>query len=454
MRDLNIIYERVDALKPTARNARTHSKKQVRQIADSITEFGFVNPILIDVENRVVAGHGRIAAAKLLGMTAVPVVRIEHLTEPQIRAYMLTDNRLAELAGWDKELLALELQDLSTLQIEFDVAVTGFDTPEIDLLVEGLNQASSVDVADQIPERQSNLPPVARPGELWRLGRHRLYCGDATNPMSYARVMGAEQARLVFTDPPYNVPVDGHVCGLGRVRHAEFAMASGEMSEAEFAAFLATVFGHLVGHSVDGAIHYVCMDWRHMYEVLSAARGIYSELKNMCVWNKTNGGMGSLYRSKHELVFVFKAGAEPHINNVELGKHGRYRTNVWDYAGINTFGANRLTDLEVHPTVKPVALVADAIKDCSKRDDIVLDCFGGSGTTLIAAERTGRSARIIEMEPRYVDATIERFEQLTGQDAVEVTSGLTFAQMRDWLEIEGPIEPETHAGMEDIANAA
>ena len=454
MRDLDITYERVDSLKPNARNARTHSKKQVRQIADSITEFGFVTPILIDAGNKVIAGHGRLAAAKLLGMTTVPAVRIEHLSEAQVRAFALADNRLAELAGWDKELLALELQDLSNLQIEFDVGVTGFDSPEIDLLVDGVGQASSVDVADQLPKLEPHSAAVARPGELWRLGHHRLYCGDATRSVSFARLMGAERARMVFTDPPYNVPVDGHVCGLGQVRHAEFAMASGEMSEVEFTRFLAGVFGHLARFSLDGSIHFVCMDWRHMYEVLAAARDSYTELKNLCVWNKTNGGMGSLYRSKHELVFVFKNGTAPHVNNVELGKHGRYRTNVWDYAGINTFGANRLAELAMHPTVKPVALVADAIKDCSNRDDVVLDCFGGSGTTLIAAERTGRRARVMEMEPRYVDATIERFEQLTGEDAIEVGSGLTFAQMRDWREIEGPWDPNANLDTEDMADAA
>lgn len=435
----NLQIERlpVASLKPNARNARSHSKKQIRQIADSIQEFGFVNPVLVDAGNRIVAGHGRVAAAKLLGNRSVPVVRLEHMTKAQVQAYALADNRLAELAGWDKELLALELRELTSLQIEFDPAITGFGVPEIDVLIEGLDGTSSVDADDQLPEVDITASPVARPGELWRLGSHRVYCGDATKPESYTRLLDGERAQIVFTDPPYNVPVDGHVCGLGRVRHAEFAMASGEMSEAEFTAFLKTVLGNLADYSADGSIHFVCMDWRHTLELLTAAHGIYADIKNLCVWNKTNGGMGSLYRSKHELVFVFKNGTAPHINNVELGRHGRYRTNVWDYAGINAFGSGRLDDLAMHPTVKPVALVADAIKDCSKRDGLILDAFGGSGTTLIAAERTGRRARLIEMEPKYVDATIERFEQITGLEAVHADSGLTFAQMRDWREVEG-----------------
>lgn len=428
-------------LKPYTRNARTHSKNQIQQIAASIREFGFINPVLIDTDNRIIAGHGRLAAARLTGIKEVPTIEIGDMSEAQIRAYILADNRLAELAGWDKEILALELQDLTELQIELDVTVAGFELPEIDILIEDLNTPSSVDdAADQAPEIDGTVASVTRPGDLWQLGPHRVLCGDATTAESFARLMGNERAQMVFTDPPYNVPVDGHICGLGRVQHAEFAMASGEMSEAEFTAFLEKIFGNLAAYSTDGSIHFVCMDWRHMTELLSASRDAYNELKNLCVWNKTNGGMGSLYRSKHELVFVFKNGTAPHINNVELGRHGRYRTNVWDYAGINTFGTGRLDDLATHPTVKPVALVADAIKDCSKRDGIVLDCFGGSGTTLIAAERTGRRGRVMEMEPKYVDATIERFQQLTGRNAIHIESGLTFARMTDWREIDG--EPD------------
>jgi DNA modification methylase len=230
---------------------------------------------------------------------------------------------------------------------------------------------------------------------------------------------------MVFTDPPYNVRIDGHVCGLGRIKHAEFAMASGEMSEAEFTAFLTTVLGNLAAHSLDGSLAYVCMDWRHLYELLGAGREVYTQLKNICVWNKDNGGMGNLYRSKHELVCVFKVGDAPHLNNIDLGRYGRYRTNVWDYAGVNTLKADRLDELAMHPTVKPVALVADAIQDCTRRGDLVLDAFVGSGTTIIAAERTGRIGYGLELDPHYVEVAIARWEKRTGKRAVHADSGLT-----------------------------
>jgi DNA modification methylase len=436
-RDLRVDAASVAALKPHPHNARKHSKKQVQQIAESIRVFGFTNPVLIDDDNRIVAGHGRVAAAKLVGMAEVPTIRLSNLSEAEIRAYVIADNRLAEKAGWDRELVATELQYLSDLQIELDVTVTGFDLPEIDVLIEGLDGAGAIDEADRLPAFDEATPPVTRRGDLWKLGAHRIYCGNATAPDSFSRLLEGRRAPLVFTDPPYNVPIAGHVTGLGRIRHGEFAMACGEMSKAEFTAFLESVFALLAASSTDGAIHFICMDWRHMHEVLEAAQGLYAELKNVCVWNKTNGGMGSLYRSKHEMVFVFKNGTAPHTNNVELGRHGRYRSNVWDYAGVNTLGADRMAELSMHPTVKPVALVADAIRDCSRRGDIVLDCFGGSGTTLIAAERTGRRGYLMEMEPRYVDVAIERYRLITGQEAIHAETGLTPAQLTDWREVLG-----------------
>jgi len=427
--DLTIETMPVSALEPYARNPRTHTKEQVRQIARSIETFGWTNPILIDGSGGVIAGHGRLEAAKLLGVDRVPTIRLADMSEAQIRAYVIADNRLAELAGWDDELLAIELQALSEIDLDFDIEITGFATAEIDGLIAGLNGDEADDEADRLPEVDETVPPITQPGDLWLLGRHRLLCADATKAESFTRLMDGETARMVFTDPPYNVPIDGHVCGLGSVKHAEFAMASGEMSEAEFVAFLQTVLRHMVGVSTDGAIHFVCMDWRHLFELLTAGRKVYSDLKNLCVWNKTNGGMGSLYRSKHEMVAVFKAGDAPHVNNVELGVHGRYRTNVWDYAGINTFGKDRDADLAMHPTVKPVALVEDAILDCSRRGDIVLDAFSGSGTTLIAAERSGRRGFGLELDPQYVDATLKRFRDFTGEEPVHAASGLTLAEL-------------------------
>ena len=424
-RGLQVEMRPLAGLRPNPRNARTHSKKQIRQIADSIRVFGFTNPVLIDDEAGIIAGHGRVAAAKVLGWTEVPVIRLSQLSEAEKRAYVIADNKLALNAGWDEDLLALELGELATLELDFDLTITGFEMAEIDLLIESGGGADPK--ADAVPEIDAAATPVSRPGDLWLCGSHRLFCGDATKPESFAALMQGERAQLVFVDPPYNVPIDGHVCGLGAIRHADFAMASGEMSPAEFTRFLATVFGYLARHSEDGSIHYVCMDWRHVYELLTAASGIYGEQKNLCIWNKDNGGMGSLYRSKHELIFVFKAGTAPHINNVELGKHGRYRTNVWDYAGTNTLRAGRLEELALHPTVKPVALVADAILDCSKRSGLVLDCFLGSGTTLIAAEKTGRRAVGMELDPVYVDTALRRWQEFTGREAIHAETGRSFA---------------------------
>ena len=425
MRDFKISYQNPNDLTPYPRNARTHSKQHIHQIAESIKHFGWTNPVLVDEENMVIAGHGRVLAAKELGFTSVPTIAIENLSDAQKRAYILADNKLAENAGWDRDILAIELQSLIEMDLDFDVTLTGFETPEIDILIGELGD-DELDSDDEVPEPDTDNPPITQPGDLWQIGGHRLLCGDATKPEDIVRLLDGKKAQMVFTDPPYNVPIDGHVCGLGAVKHREFAMASGEMSEAEFAAFLKTVFGNLVGHSVDGALHFICMDWRHIGEVLEAGRDTFTELKNLCVWAKTNGGMGSLYRSQHELVFVFKAGNKPHINNVNLGKHGRNRTNVWTYPGVNTFGKDRDAELASHPTVKPVAMVTDAILDCSKRGGLVLDVFAGSGTTLIAAEKTGRRGYGVELDQLYCDVIIRRMRETAGLKAVHAETGLGF----------------------------
>jgi DNA modification methylase len=410
-------------------NARTHSKKQIQQIADSIGRFGFLNPILIDDAGQIIAGHGRAEAAKLLGITAVPAVRISHLSEAEKRAYILADNRLAEKAGWDREILAIEMQGL--IDLDFEVELTGFSTADVDIVLDDAAEAQGGPPApeDKVPDAPAAAAAVSRPGDLWVLGSHHLLCGNALDAVAYQTLMAGEVAEMVFTDPPYNVPIDGHVSGHGRFRHREFAMACGEMSEGDFTAFLRTVFEHLVGASKDGAIHFICMDWRHMAEMLAAGRAVYSDLKNLVIWNKTNAGMGSFYRSKHELVFAWKVGAGSHINNFELGQHGRHRTNVWDYAGVNTMRRDRLWELAMHPTVKPVAMVADAIKDCSRHKGIILDPFMGSGTTLVSAERTGRRARGIELDAAYVDVAIQRWQSYTGKPATLVATGQTFEEI-------------------------
>lgn len=425
--DMDIISVSVAKLRPYAKNPRTHSKKQIRQIAESIRTFGFTNPVLISDDDEIIAGHGRVEAAIQLQMPSVPAVRLSHLNAAQRRAYVLADNKLALNAGWDHELLALELQAL--VDLDFGVEITGFSLAEVDLVLDEAQDSGPGlhnDASDEVPCLPELTSATTRAGDLWLLGRHRLLCGDARSRECFDSLLDGERADLIFTDPPYNVPIDGHVCGLGRIRHREFAMGAGEMSREAFKAFLQLTLGHAAALCRVGAIAFVCMNWRHLGELLAAGEVVFSELKNVCVWNKTNGGMGSFYRSKHELVFVFKAGDAPHTNTFRLGDTGRYRTNVWDYAGINSLRSGRAEELAMHPTVKPVALVADAIKDCSRRDELVLDPFGGSGTTLVAAHKTGRRARLIEYDPAYCDQVLRRFQQVTGKQPRLAATGQTF----------------------------
>jgi DNA modification methylase len=420
---LKIVYRPTGDLTPYAGNARTHSDKQIVQIAASIRKFGFTNPVLIDQRGEIVAGHGRVAAARQLGLARVPTIMLGHLTAAERRAYVIADNRLAELAGWDRDILRIEFQALAEMDLDFDLEITGFETGELDLLLDDSDEPQS-DPADDAPAPEPGQA-VTQAGDVWLLGPHRLICGDARSAETYAALMRGERARAVFTDPPYNVKIDGHVCGSGTVKHREFAMASGEMDQASFTAFLEASLGAMAAVSADGAIHFVCMDWRHLGELQASGGRVYSELKNLVIWAKTNGGMGTFYRSRHELVFVYKVGTAPHTNTFGLGEHGRYRTNVWDYPGVNSFGGSQ-KDLALHPTVKPTALVADAIKDVTRRGEIVLDGFGGSGTTLIAAERTGRVARLVELDPIYCDVICRRYAALTSEPARLEVSGASF----------------------------
>jgi DNA modification methylase len=420
----------ISTLRPYDRNARTHSKKQVKQIAASIKQFGFTNPVLITADAMIIAGHGRVMGARELGMVEVPTLTLPHLSPEEVRAYVLADNKLALNAGWDKEILALELQGL--VDFGFDVELTGFSLAEIDIALDAFADAdplASTGPEDRLPEPP--ITAVSQAGDVWVLGRHKLVCGDARERKTYDLLLGAERVDLIFTDPPYNVKIGGHVSGLGKVQHREFAMAAGEMAPSAFTEFLTTTLTNGAQRCASGAIAFVCMDWRHMRELFDAGTVAFDEFKNLCVWNKTNAGMGSFYRSKHELVFVYKVGKDPHVNSFGLGETGRYRTNVWDYAGANTIGSQRDDELEMHPTVKPVALVADAIRDCSKRGAIVLDMFGGSGSTLIAAEQCGRAARLVELDPIYCDTIINRYLAYTGKRDVCKVDGTSFAELRD-----------------------
>ncbi len=426
-RPRTIVYKDPAQLLRRDRNPRIHPRRQIQQISASIKEFGFVNPVLVDAADRIIAGHGRVEAAKLLGMRDIPTLCVEHLTPAQIRAYVIADNRLAELAGWDRKLLALELQDLS-VEPSFDVVVTGFETAEIDMII-GDSDGEVSDEADKIPEIDRTRQAISKAGDLWKIGKHRLLCGDALDGASYKRLLDERKASLIFTDPPYNLRITDNVSGRGTIKHPEFAMASGEMSPRRFTKFLRRAFENLRAASIDGSIHFVCMDWRHLRETLDASENTYEELKALCVWTKSNAGMGSLYRSRHEFVFVFKNGTAPHVNNVELGRFGRNRSNVWQYPGMSSFGKDRDATLATHPTVKPLAMVADAIMDCSNRGTIVLDAFAGSGTTLIAAERTGRAGYGIELDPYYVDAILKRFDAVYGMAAIHCQSNRRFKDM-------------------------
>lgn len=414
----------VASLKTYARNARHHSHRQIRAIAASIDEFGVTNPPLIDEQGEIIAGHGRVAAAQTLGMSTMQVIRISGLSETQKKALRLADNRIALGSTWSVENLAAELEELTTLDL--DITLTGFDAIEVDKLI---TPSLSAEAAER-PSPALTEKPVSRTGDVWALGEHLITVGDARDPDCYSRVVGWRRADLVLTDPPWNVRVKGHVSGKGRTAHSEFQMASGEMSETEFRDFLEDTLGRARGASRDGSLHYIFMDWRSIGILTAVGGELFSQLMNICVWCKSNGGMGSFYRSQHELVAVFKHGEAPHINNIQLGRLGRYRSNVWQYPGASSFSRTRKRDLEDHPTVKPTALVADAIRDATKPGDLVLDPFGGSGTTLMAAELTKRRAALIEIDPRYVDVTLRRFHEQIGIEPVLLPNRKTLSAVR------------------------
>ncbi len=430
---LSVRYVSIARLKLNPRNTRIHTDKQVAQLASSIGAFGFNVPILIDAKSNVIAGHGRVCAAKVLGIATVPTIRLEHLSEQQIRAFAIADNRLTENAAWDQQLLGEQLKILSEAEIDFSLETTGFEMGEIDLMIENLSLAppGRKDPADAIPENSSAV--VTELGDLWILGKHQVLCGNALSSADHERLMDGHKANVVFTDPPYNVRISGHASGKGRISHREFVMASGEMTELEFRQFLTRVLGRLVASSRMPSVIYVCIDWRHMGELLAAGSAARLDLLNVCVWTKDNAGMGSLYRSQHEMVFVFRNGKSSHRNNIQLGRFGRSRSNVWNYPGANTFARNSSEGnlLALHPTVKPVALVADAIMDCSSRGERVLDPFLGSGTTVIATERTGRICHGMELDPIYVDTAVRRWQEFTGKTAVHAANGKSFAEMEE-----------------------
>lgn len=432
--EVQIEYRAVADLVLDSRNPRQHSQSQVNQLSDSICEFGFVMPVVVDHGGQVVIGHGRVLAAKQLAMARIPVVAVRHLSAAQLKALRIADNKLAQNSHWDERLLGESLLELQSLDRDFDLSITGFSLPEIDLAIQKLSGPVIADPDDDVGSETGVA--VCRPGDIWELGPHRIHCGDATTEVAFASLMKEERADVVFIDPPYNVRIDGHASGKGKVRHREFAQGAGEFSREQFVEFLTKACTQLKAYTVNGSIHFVCMDWKHVEELLTAGRAVYSELKNIVVWAKSNAGMGSLYRSQHELICVFKSGSGPHVNNVKLGKNGRNRTNVWEYASASTQARKGNNVLKLHPTVKPVSLVMDALLDCSNRGHVVLDCFLGSGTTLLAAERTGRICRAIELDPLYVDTAVRQWQNLTGSTAVRASDGKPFRDVEAEIERE------------------
>ena len=416
----------VDEVKPHPHHSRKPNRQQRRKLEASLRKFGENAPIMVDRQGFILGGHARFEALRALGRTHVWVLVLDHLNEAQARGYMLADNKIAELSEWDGRKLASEISGLIEIADDFEIEDTGFDTGEIDLILQGLD-ASDPDEQDEFELRAGQA--VTAVGDLWSCGTNRIFCGDARDPSSYQSLMEGQTADAILTDPPFNVRIDGHATGKGALTHREFPFASGEMNEAEFTDFLRRVLVLLREHSRAGALIYCFMDWGHLWELPSAGRAANLSLINMCVWCKTNAGMGSLYRSRHELILVYKNGTASHVNNVQLGRHGRNRSNIWEYPGANSFprkGQER--GLDYHPTVKPLALVADAILDCTKRDDIVLDAFIGAGTSILAAERTGRRCFGIELDPLYIDTTIDRWQRMTGQQAIN-QHGQTFDEV-------------------------
>lgn len=411
-----IIHVMIAILIAYPRHARRHTTSKLKKLVKSIRDVGLLNPIIIDETNTILSGHLRVEACRTLGFDVIQVIRVTHLSPDQKAAFVLAANRITEEGSWDRASLKQEFAMLVEIGCDIDLETTGFDIGEIDLVI-----GAEDDSEDETPVPSPPVEPITQPGDIWILGNHRLICGSCLEAEIWTRLMRGDVARVCFTDPPYNVKIKGHVSSKG---HDDFAMASGEMSSDQFVEFLRAATTLAVEWSVDGAIHFICMDHRHMRELHAAADDLYSEQLNLCVWAKNNGGMGSLYRSRHELIAVYKIGTAPHINNVQLGRFGRNRTNVWSYPGANTFRKGRDQDLADHPTVKPVAMVADALMDASAPGDICIDGFGGSGTLILAAERTRRRARVIELEPKYCDVAVRRWEEMTGREAVLERAGI------------------------------
>lgn len=402
------------------KNLRKNQQKQVLRLMESVREFGQVAPILVDEDLNLIDGQMLLEALSELDASEINCCIINHLTEDQLRLPRIALNTIQTKAEWDPLELGVELIELDAL--DFDLTITGLEVAELDSLM----LMSTEPAEEDVPEAPDC--PVTKPGDLWRLGAHRLYCGNALDEEAYASVLDGKTVQLVFTDPPYNLKIKNNVSGLGKVKHDDFAMGVGEMSADEFSEFLSSALSLCRDHSGKGSVFYVCMDWRQIHNLQRAAQKSGLHHINTCVWDKGNGGMGALYRSRHELVPVFCTDPVPAVNNIQLGKFGRNRTNVWQYPGANSKGSSANDALHLHATPKPIELVADAILDVTKPKAYVLDPFIGSGTTILAAEKTNRIAFGIELEPQFVDVAIVRWQKMTGKKAVHAETGLPFCE--------------------------
>ena len=425
---LQIEYPPLADLSLPPRSVRSHTQRQIKALAKSLRDFGAIIPAVVDRSGVIVAGAAIIEAARRIGMPDFPVVRITHLDDHELRLFRIAHSKLAEGGSWDTEALRLEFADITMERPVLDLGSSGFQIAERDIIYGRHRATEMADLDDHVSPGEG--PPVSQLGDVFRLGRHIVVCGSATSADVVARALDGRTVRLFASDLPYNVKIAGNVSGLGKKKHGEFQQASGEMDRAEFTAFLADAIATAQPHLIDGALLYLFMDWRHLAELMEAAEGCSLAQLNLLVWAKTNAGMGSFYRSAHELIGVFKHGDEPHLNNVELGRFGRNRTNVIHMPGVNTFGKGRSKALELHPTVKPVGLIADLILDASAPGDLILDPFAGSGTTLIAAEKTDRIAALVELDPVYIDVICRRFEAFNGEVAIHIDSGMTFAELK------------------------
>lgn len=424
---LVVIEKPLADLQPSPNRTRITLPEQLEKVISSIRTFGLVMPVLIDQNDVVVSGHVLCEAAEQLGFESVSCISVEHLDEAEIEALALALNRVGETGAWDADVLRERMIRLESEGI--DLTSTGFTLPEIDQIMLLPQSAEGDSDADEFEEDEDDMPVISRLGDLYKLGVHRLYCADALEMDSYVRLLAGELAQCIFSDPPYGCGIEGFVSGLGQHKHEDFLMGAGDMDRRELQEFFKNYLGHCKANSSTGAIIFACMDWRQIDPLLLAAMDVGLARKNIAVWDKGSGGMGGLYRNAHEFVAVFCNGNTPATNNIQLGRHGRDRCNIWRYPGANRLGSSSAKALADHPTPKPVPLVEDALLDVTNRGDIVLDPFIGSGSTILAAENTGRVCRGIELDPKYVDRAVRRWERETGVPAIHVETGLTFEEL-------------------------